>query len=444
MKNAVNMKFEELSPQQQLCRIMGRIYEAGLTTVSGGNLSLKDKDGNIWVTPSGGDKGRYTPQDILKIDSTGEIHGKNKPSIETGIHKLILELRPEFNAVVHAHPAAMVAASLLREIPETMLTPKTANGIKAVGMAAYACPGSKELVQAVGRVFEKRPANMAILENHGAFAAAGGGIKEAFKLFQNLDFSIRMQAGAGSIKGAELKPITQKQLELYNRAERPELEEFQRGQESEEERSKERELRQTIVDFVKRAYNRGLMTADMGVISARIDKSSFLITESGTDRGELGEADLVKIKGGRVEAGKTPSKSVRLHEKIYKHNPEINCIVMAAPANAMVFAVTDQEYRLDTIPECYMILKNLLRFPFGASITQQQELAEALGEETPTAIIENDCFISTGADIFKAFDRLEVAEFCGEAVITAHRLGGRVHGITPNEVKELKDTFGIK
>ena len=45
--------------------IMQRIYAYGMTTTSGGNLSIKDDDGDIWITPGGVDKGSLTRRDII-------------------------------------------------------------------------------------------------------------------------------------------------------------------------------------------------------------------------------------------------------------------------------------------------------------------------------------------------------------------------------------------
>lgn len=39
-------------PAEQLAQAMRRIYAKGYTTTSGGNLSLRDKDGSLWITPS--------------------------------------------------------------------------------------------------------------------------------------------------------------------------------------------------------------------------------------------------------------------------------------------------------------------------------------------------------------------------------------------------------
>lgn len=37
---------------------MQRIYDKGLTTMSGGNLSIRDTQGNIWITLPGSTRGR--------------------------------------------------------------------------------------------------------------------------------------------------------------------------------------------------------------------------------------------------------------------------------------------------------------------------------------------------------------------------------------------------
>ena len=54
------MNFEYLHPADQLVMIMQRIYERGMTTMSGGNLSILDEDGSTWITPAGIDKGNLT------------------------------------------------------------------------------------------------------------------------------------------------------------------------------------------------------------------------------------------------------------------------------------------------------------------------------------------------------------------------------------------------
>lgn len=448
------MKFENISPQKQLCLIISRIYEAGLTTVSGGNLSLKDEDGNLWVTPSGGDKGRYKEDDILKILPDGTVVGNRKPSVETEIHKAILKKRPEFNAVVHAHPPALVAMSFLRELPETRLIPQVYNRVKNPRIAEYACPGTIELKEKVEKEFaEGENTNTAILENHGAFAASVGGLKEAFGLFQDLDFSIQLQAKANIYADGKFNIISEADIQDYNEAEKTAWDglEYEEAEQSQKEakslklseaEDKEKLLRKSVCDFMARGYNRHLFTQNLGVISARLDENSFLITESGSDNADLGEDEIVRISGNRIEAGEVPSKSVLLHKKIYEENPEINAIIMAAPVNAMVFAVTDFNYDLKTIPECYIVLReDISKFPFGSVYKNREGLAEYFKEKAPVAIVENDCYICTGDSIYNAFDKLEVLDSSAEAVVNSKLLGGRVQTITEEQAQEIKERF---
>ncbi len=61
-------------PRDQITEIIKRIYNAGLTTTSGGNISIKDGEGNIWVTPSAIDKGTLQRKDIVCVKPDRPIH----------------------------------------------------------------------------------------------------------------------------------------------------------------------------------------------------------------------------------------------------------------------------------------------------------------------------------------------------------------------------------
>ena len=40
-----------MHPAEQIKVIIDRIYRSGMTTTSGGNISIRDKNGDIWITP---------------------------------------------------------------------------------------------------------------------------------------------------------------------------------------------------------------------------------------------------------------------------------------------------------------------------------------------------------------------------------------------------------
>jgi L-fuculose-phosphate aldolase len=95
-----------MHPADQLVVIISRIYRSGMTTTSGGNLSIMDEAGDMWITPSAVDKGNLTAQDIVCVKADGTIVGKHKPSSEYPFHKAIYNMRPQMKAVIHAHPPA--------------------------------------------------------------------------------------------------------------------------------------------------------------------------------------------------------------------------------------------------------------------------------------------------------------------------------------------------
>src|SRR3954454_16835983 len=102
-----------LHPREELLQAMERIYRYRMTTTSGGNLSLREANGDVWITPARVDKGALQRDDIVVVRPGGAVaEGLRRPSSELPIHQQIRERRPELAGIVHAHPVALVAFSL--------------------------------------------------------------------------------------------------------------------------------------------------------------------------------------------------------------------------------------------------------------------------------------------------------------------------------------------
>ena len=117
------MNLELLTPAQRIVMIMERIYADGMTTTSGGNLSILEANGDIWITPRAVDKGTLTPEDVVQVKPDGKVIGKHSPSVELPFHQQTYRGRPDMRAIVHAHPPALIAFSLVRKLPDTSLIP---------------------------------------------------------------------------------------------------------------------------------------------------------------------------------------------------------------------------------------------------------------------------------------------------------------------------------
>jgi L-fuculose-phosphate aldolase len=69
--------------------MMSRIYRYRMTTTSGGNLSIRDSNGDIWITPARVDKGSLRRDDIVCVRPNGTTEGPHPPSSELPFHQAI-------------------------------------------------------------------------------------------------------------------------------------------------------------------------------------------------------------------------------------------------------------------------------------------------------------------------------------------------------------------
>lgn len=425
------MKLNLYHPRDQIVHIMNRIYNNGMTTLSGGNLSIRDENGDIWITPAGIDKGKLQPSDIMCVKHDGTVIGKNKVSSEYPFHRWIYKKRPDLNAIVHAHSPALVSFSITRQIPDTNIIPQANRICGKVGYAPYALPGSEQLGENIANTFSEG-FNVVLLENHGV-AAGGTDMLNAFHRLETLEFCARTIIQARRL--GHISTLTEEQISFFDHRQNR-LPEF----ESEKHSSHERELRKEIVDIVQRACDRYLMISTEGVVSARVDEHSFLITPTGMGRRSFELQDIVLIKEGKREKGKCPSRSVMLHTAIYAANQDIQCIISSQTPNATAYAIVDHKLDTRTIPESYVVLRDIQVLPYGQQYKEPDKVADIISHKNPVLLIKNECIVTTGRSILEAFDRLEVADFTARSIIDAQSIGNLVP-IGKDEVDDLNVHF---
>lgn len=418
-------------PRDEIVQTMARIYAYRMTTTSGGNLSIRDEEGSIWITPARIDKGSLVRADIVRVLADGCSDGRHPPSSEYPFHEAIYRARPDLQAVIHAHPVALVAFSMCRTVPDTTIFPQASHVCGRVGYAPYALPGSKQLGEQIAAVFAQG-FHCVLLENHGV-VIGGSDLATAFQRFETLEFTARTIIKARLL--GKVHSLTGDQLALA-RPERPPLPKFEPGPAG----TREKELRQQVAAFVGRGYRQRLMTSTEGSFSARLDEDAFLITPYGIDRQKLELQDLVLVQSGKREAGKQPSRAVLLHQAIYRRHPSIQAVVNALPVNATAFAVSGSALDARTIPESYLFLRDVGTIPYGLQYEDGKRVAALIAPERPAALIENDGVLVVGTSVLDAFDRLEVLESTAEAIIDSRAIG-EVHAMDDDTINELMRAF---
>ncbi|MCL1844232.1 MAG: class II aldolase/adducin family protein [Defluviitaleaceae bacterium] len=419
-------------PAYKLVQIMNRIYENGMTTTSGGNLSIADNEGNIWITPSSVDKGSLSPRDICCIKPDGTPVGRNlyKPSIEWPIHAGIYKRRPDLKALLHAHPPALVAFSCARALPNLRMVDNVYRALGRVGMARYALPGSAGLGEKIADCFTEGY-NVVLMENHGVVVGAAD-IYAAFRAFETLELIATTEVNAnkmGEIRSLpEIRRLTSATMPTFIPV---------------PPTPSECAARREMINLIRRAYRQKFFSSTQGTYSVRLDKETFLITPKEKDRYNMEESDLIMVHHGRAEAGKTPSGGVWLHKAIYDAHPEISAITGASPPNAMAFAVTDAVFDTRTIPESYIMLREVPRVPWERLLKDPGAIAGLISPSVPVLMIENSQILATGDSLIKAFDRLEVAEATARSIIAAKHIGEIQH-ISESEVEEINVAFKLE
>ena len=420
-----------IHPRDQITTVISRIYKRGMTTTSGGNISIIDDSGDIWVTPSAIDKGSLRASDIICVKKDGTIIGKHKPSSEFPFHKAIYEARPDIKSVIHAHPPALVSFSIVRQIPNTNIISQAKHICGPIGYANYKLPGSNDLGDVIAEEF-KKGYKAIIMENHGT-VLGGSDLTDAFERFEALEFCART-----IIYGSQIgKPnyLTDAQIDAFEAqipASIPEMDEV-------EHVSDEVEKRLEICNIVQRSCQQGLMISSYGTVSMRWKENDFLITPTDVNRWDLDIEDIVQIKDGKREKGKTPSRATWIHQEIYKRNPKVNSIIMTQSPYLMAFGVTGTYLNVRTIPESWIFLQDINAVEYGSHFRKNNN-SEIVDNCSTALIIKNDSVIITGDKLLQTFDYLEVAEFSAKSIVLGTSLGEMVP-INDDQVEELRENF---
>ncbi|XCF04911.1 class II aldolase/adducin family protein [Tamlana crocina] len=424
-----NLKLEH--PRDQITRIISRIYKRGMTTTSGGNISIIDDNGDIWVTPSAIDKGSLRASDIICVKKDGSIVGKHKPSSEFPFHKAIYEARPDIKSVIHAHPPALVSFSIVRNIPNTNIISQAKHICGPIGYAKYELPGSDKLGEVIADEF-KKGYKAVIMENHGT-VLGGSDLTDAFERFEMLEFCARTILYGSQIGTPNY--LTDEDINSFEKQAAHMLPEM----ETTEHLPDEVEKRLQICNIVKRSCEQGLMISSYGTVSMRWKDNDFLITPTDVSRWDMSLEDIVQIKGGKREKGKIPSRATWIHEEIYKNNPNVNSIIMTQSPYLMAFGITKSYLNVRTIPESWIFLQDIPSVKYGTHFKFNNN-SEIVENCTTALIIENDSVIITGDKLLQTFDYLEVAEFSAKSIVMGASLGEMVP-INDEQVEELRKKF---
>lgn len=181
----------ELATLKEETVVFGRkMVTAGLTSGSGGNISVLTDDGaKVAITPSGIEYDALTAEQIVVTDRRGQsVATSLKPSSELGFHLALYDLRPDIRAVVHTHSVyATTFACLREEIPAVHYLVGYCG--QEVRVAPYATFGTQALADNIVNTIGEDQA--VLLANHG-LVAVGPTLSRAFAVAEEIELVARI------------------------------------------------------------------------------------------------------------------------------------------------------------------------------------------------------------------------------------------------------------
>jgi len=152
--------------RQDICTVGRWMYESEYIVACEGNVSVRLSDGRILATPTCMNKGSLSADDLVITDLGGHsCIGDRKMSSEILMHLLFYKMRPDVNAVCHAHPVTATGFASAGRALDQALLPEVIIGLGQVPLVRYATPGTSDLSKALEPFVESYDA--LLLANHG-------------------------------------------------------------------------------------------------------------------------------------------------------------------------------------------------------------------------------------------------------------------------------------
>ncbi len=180
----------EAEHRGDICAVGAWTHARGFVASTDGNVSVRLGPDRILITPTAISKGMMTPDDLVIIDLEGRrVSGLRKPSSELAMHLLIYRLRPDVNAVCHAHPptaTGFAAAGIALDKP---ILCELVIGLGSIPVARYGTPGTAELTAAMEPLVQSH--DSILMANHGV-VTCGPDLLTAFQRMESTEHFARV------------------------------------------------------------------------------------------------------------------------------------------------------------------------------------------------------------------------------------------------------------
>ena len=131
-------------------------------------------------------------------------------------------------------------------------------------------------------------------------------------------------------------------------------------------------LRKQMIQFGRLCYERHLLVAMDGNLSARLPDGNILCTQAGCHKGFLEDEHLVVIdrQGKKLRGKGKPTSEMAMHLACYDERPDCLAVVHAHPPIAIAFTIANVSMARCVLPEVVLTLGTVPTVEYETTGTQ--------------------------------------------------------------------------
>ena len=207
-------------------------------------------------------------------------------------------------------------------------------------------------------------------------------------------------------------------------------------------------LREEIILVGKLLYERSLIVATDGNISARLDDHTILITPSGLCKGLMTSDQLITIDLSGQKVGPQtvtnqdlkPSSETAMHLEAYRQRSDVQAVVHAHPPHAIALSIANISLADCMLPEAIVFLGLTPTTPYATPSSEENAQAiRTVITGHDALILQRHGSLTVGNSPLNAFYRTETLEQIARITYMLNQIGGG-QPLPPHQVEKLIQT----
>jgi len=211
----------------------------------------------------------------------------------------------------------------------------------------------------------------------------------------------------------------------------------------EEDMQNEYAIKKEMCEIGKRVFDRGMVAANDGNFSVKLNDNEFLCTPTGVSKGFMTPEYICRVdaEGNVIQANKgfKPSSEIKMHMRVYKERPDVKAVVHTHPLYATTFAIAGIPLTQPIMPEAVITLGCVPIAKYGTPSTV--EIPDAVSEHLQyfdAVLLENHGALTYSVSLLDAYYKMESLEFYARLLYQSRMIGGPQE-LTPDQVEKLYD-----